>query len=105
VYSVHVEAISALRSLVADFGAMFGNKSELITKKLDDAMRGAFQSLEAKVKESHPTAVGVVGIRTQLGEVSRDDANGLISIVITGTVVLPKSKGGKTRKRKGMRKV
>jgi uncharacterized protein YbjQ (UPF0145 family) len=99
VYAVHVEAVSAFRGMVADFGALFGNKSELITKKLNDAMIGAYNELESVAKKQYPNAAGVIGIRTQFGDISRDDKMGLLGIVLTGTAIVPKT-GGQRKTRK-----
>jgi uncharacterized protein YbjQ (UPF0145 family) len=92
VYSTHVEAISAFRSIAASFGAMFGDKSGMITKKLYDAHKGAFEELMKNTIVRYPEAVGVVGVKTELSEINlgAEGSSGLIAIIVTGTAVVPK---------------
>jgi uncharacterized protein YbjQ (UPF0145 family) len=92
VYSTHVEAVSAFRSFAASFGAMFGDKSEMITKKLYDAHKGAFEELMKNAIVRYPDSVGVVGVKTELSEINLggEGASDLIAIIITGTAVVPK---------------
>lgn len=106
-FATHVEAVSVLRSMGADFMAMFGNKSALVTKKLDDAVEGAVAALREKAA-AIPGIVGLAGVRVELSEVSRGEAGmGLLAVLASGTalkarptVAAPTGGGGTRRRRR-----
>jgi uncharacterized protein YbjQ (UPF0145 family) len=98
VTSTHVEAISAFRSFFAEIRGAFGNKSEMLTKKLQDAHNGAFAALLQNATAKYPSAAGIVGIRAEMGEISNSEGGpGFLTIIVTGTAVLPKTNGGSRR--------
>lgn len=95
----HVEAVSAFREIGAAIGGLIGNKSELLTKKLNDAYNGAFAAIQAQAQTKFPGAVGVIGIRPQMDK----DETGFVSIMLTGTVLMSKrggQGGGRRRTRR-----
>lgn len=101
VTATHVEAISAFRSFFAELRGAFGNKSEMLTKKLQDAHNGAFATLIENTQARYPNAVGVVGIRTELGEISNMEGGpGFLTVIVTGTAIVPKMGGGSRRRRR-----
>jgi uncharacterized protein YbjQ (UPF0145 family) len=99
VSATHVEAISAFRSFFADLRGMLGNKSEMLTKKLQDAHNGAFATLLENATAKYPSAAGIVGIRTEMGEMSNSEGGpGFLTIIVTGTTIIPKTSGGSRRR-------
>ena len=100
VTATHVEAISAFRSFFADLRGMLGNKSEMLTKKLQDAHNGAFATLLQNAAAKYPNAGGIVGVRTEMGEMSNSEGGpGFLTIIVTGTAIVPKTSGGSRRRR------
>ena len=97
----HVEAVSVFRDIGAAIGGIIGNKSELLTKKLNDAYDGAFRAIQQAAVAKYPNAAGIVGIRTQLDK----DETGFVSVMITGTVIVPKRPGMQGGRRLTRRKV
>lgn len=89
VLATHVEAVSRGRAFIADLVGMFGNKSELLTKKVDDAMDGVLSTLQTKAVAKYPNAAGIVGLNFSLSEISGDDNSNFISVIASGTVLVP----------------
>lgn len=91
VVATHVEAVSRGRAFLADIVGMFGNKSDLMTKKLDDAVSGVLKTLQEKTLAQYPDAAGIVGVHYSLSEISGDEKTNFISILGSGTVLAPRS--------------
>jgi len=87
VVATHVEAVSRGRAFLADLVGMFGNKSDLLTKKADDAAAGVLKTLQEKALEKYPNAAGIVGLNYSLSEISADEKSNFISVIASGTVL------------------
>ena len=70
---------------------MFGNKSELLTKKVDDAVTAVLQTIQQKASQNFPAAAGIVGLQYNLSELSADEKSNYITVIASGTVVVPKA--------------
>lgn len=108
VIATHVEAVSRGRAFLADLVGMFGNKSDLLTKKVDDATAGVLTTLQEKALAKYPNAVGIVGLNYSLSEISSDENSNFISLIASGTVLvsvnqMKQSAGRKTRRNRRQR--
>jgi uncharacterized protein YbjQ (UPF0145 family) len=105
VTATHVEAISGLRSFGADIMGIFGNKSELLTKKMDDALRGVNTSLLSVAKGKYPNLAGICDIRYDTNTFATDENSTFITFQASGTalVLSASTGGGRTKNRKTRR--
>lgn len=105
VTATHIEAISGLRSFGADIMGIFGNKSELLTKKMDDALRGVNTSLLSVSKGKYPNLAGICDIRYDTNTFATDETSTYIAFQASGTalVLSASTGGGRTGNRKTRR--
>ncbi len=102
VFVTHTEALSLARGIVAGVMGLFGGKSDLMNKKVDDVMKSLEKKLQAKLGPGEK----IVGVRFEFAEFGREESNSFLSGIATGTLLTPKqaapvSSGGhrgKTRK-------
>lgn len=94
VMATHIEAISGARAFGADIMGLFGNKSELLTKKMDDALQGVNAGLLTLAKSRYPNLVGICDLRYSSDNFSTDDNNTFISFHVAGTALVPKASAG-----------
>ena len=99
VVATHTEALSLARGFVAGVMGIFGGKSDLMNKKVNDVMAVLIKNLQAKVGPGEK----IVGVRFEFAEFGREESNSFLSGIATGTLLTPKQpiKGGmrgKTRK-------
>ena len=99
----HTEALSLARGFVAGIAGLFGGKSDIMNKKVNDVMNNLGKKLQAKL-----VAPGekIVGVRFEFAEFGREESNSFLSGIATGTLLTPKQakpvasggSKGKTRK-------
>jgi len=89
VNATHVEAVSSMRGFAADLLGAFGNKSDLLTKKTDDAIAAATQELIQRARAQFPAAVGVCDIRYNLSGINPEPNKSFILVCVSGTVLVP----------------
>jgi hypothetical protein len=102
VVATHTEALSLARGFVAGVMGIFGGKSDLMNKKVNDVMAVLIKKLQAKLGSGEK----IVGVRFEFAEFGREESNSFLSGIATGTLLTPKqaapvSSGGhrgKTRK-------
>jgi len=95
----HVESISAARAFAAEFMGAFGNKSELITKKVDDAVASATEGLIQKTKAKYPNAAGLVDLKLNTTGVTSSENSTFVLVNALGTAVVPITVGGRKTRR------
>jgi uncharacterized protein YbjQ (UPF0145 family) len=95
--TTHVEAVSGIRVFAADILGTFGNKSELLTKKTDDAVRAAEASLIQQGKTKYENIKGICDIKFNVNALRNEDNRDFIIVHLAGTAIVP-IVGGKTRK-------
>ena len=100
VMATHVEAISGLRSFGADIMGIFGNKSELLTKKMDDALRGVNMSLLTLAKAKYPNLAGICDIRYDTNTFATDENRTYIAFQASGTALVSSVPSGGFRTRR-----
>jgi hypothetical protein len=98
VTATHTEALSLARGFVAELGGLFGGKSDLMNKKVNDVMLALHQKLQKQIKGNER----IVGAHFEFAEFGRSEGNTFLSGIATGTIIAPKMKGGK-RSRKTRR--
>lgn len=104
VTATHVEAISGLRAFGADIMGLFGNKSGLLTQKMEDAMKGVNMELLKRAKERYPNVLkGICDIRYNTNTFSTDSNNTFITFQASGTVLTSSVVAGGARRRKTRR--
>jgi uncharacterized protein YbjQ (UPF0145 family) len=105
VLATHTEALSLARGFVAGIMGVFGGKSDLMNKKVNDVMAVLIKNLEAKIGPGEK----IVGVRFEFAEFGREQSNSFLSGIATGTLIQPKqarpvsSGGGKGKTRKSRR--
>ena len=104
VMATHVEAISGLRSFGADIMGIFGNKSELLTKKMDDALRGVNAGLLSAAKGKYPNLAGICDIRYDTNTFATDENSTFISFQACGTALVASGAAGGVRRTRKHRK-
>jgi uncharacterized protein YbjQ (UPF0145 family) len=98
VMATHVEAISGLRTFGADIMGIFGNKSELLTKKMDDALRGVNSGLLSAAKGKYPNLAGICDIRYDTNTFATDENSTFIAYQACGTALVPSGTAGGARR-------
>ena len=103
VTTTHVEAVSGLRALAADIVGVFGNKSELLTKKTNDALAAVNTALVVKARENYSNLAGLCDIKYSNNAFSNEENRTFIVFQVAATALVPSSApvtgGGKTRRR------
>ena len=102
VVATHTEALSLARGIVAGVMGIFGGKSDVMNKKVNDVMSILIKNLQAKMGPGEK----IVGVRFEFAEFGREESNSFLSGIASGTLLTPKqaapvSSGGtrgKTRK-------
>jgi uncharacterized protein YbjQ (UPF0145 family) len=99
IFVTHTEALSLARGFVAGITGLFGGKSDIMNKKVNDVMENLGKKLQAKLGPGEK----IVGVRFEFAEFGREQSNSFLSGIATGTLLTPKQpiKGGmrgKTRK-------
>jgi uncharacterized protein YbjQ (UPF0145 family) len=79
----HTEAVSILRGFMAGVGGIFGGKSDIMNKKVDDVMSNLIQKLKAQIGPGEM----VVAAHFQFTEFGRDESNTFLSGIATGTLL------------------
>jgi len=100
-FATHVEAVSGVRAFAADIVGAFGNKSELLTKKTDDAITAAYRALVERARATYSNLSGICDIRISVSGMTNEDNRTFILTTATGTALVPTfdKKGGRfTRK-------
>lgn len=100
--ATHTEALSLARGFVAELGGLFGGKSDLMNKKVNDVLNALIQKLKVQIQPGER----IVGVRFEFAEFGRSEGNTFLSGIATGTIIAPKMRGGrkKTRRVKKNRK-
>ncbi len=98
VHAVHAEAVSVARDFAARIVGAFGSKSELITKKLQDASTAALAQLQANAIAAYPNAVMIVGMRLSPSQFQDSQDSSIIVFSAVGTVLVPVVGGARTRR-------
>ena len=99
-----VESISLLRSAFAGLGAAFGGKNTLIQTAVNNLQARSMAEFTAKVQSTYPNTVQVVGLKTDVSEVGRDESATFMVMTMTGTCLVPLGQtGGSRRNRKTLR--
>lgn len=97
VLATHVEAVSGIRAFAADLLGAFGNKSELLTKKSDDAVRSASQALIERGRSQYPGLTGVCDISFNMSGFTNEDNRTFLVVSVSGTALVQNTKGGRRR--------
>ena len=102
VTATHTEGLSLARGFIAEIGGIFGGKSDLMNKKVNDVMNMLIQKLQKQIQGSER----IVGVSFEFAEFGRSEGNTFLSGIATGTIIAPKMTGGKRklRRTKGTRK-
>ena len=101
VLATHTEALSLARGFVAEIGGIFGGKSDLMNKKVNDVMLALIQKLQKQLKGNER----IIGAKFEFAEFGRSEGNTFLSGIATGTVIAPKTPvGGKRKRRNKTRK-
>jgi uncharacterized protein YbjQ (UPF0145 family) len=85
----HTEALSLARGFVAGIAGLFGGKSDIMNKKVNDVMASLVQKLQAKLGPDEK----IVGVRFEFAEFGREQSNSFLSGIATGTLLTPKQAG------------
>ena len=94
VLATHTEALSLARGFVAEIGGIFGGKSDLMNKKVNDVMLALIQKLQKQLKGNER----IIGAKFEFAEFGRSEGNTFLSGIATGTVIGPKAAVGGKRK-------
>lgn len=97
VTATHTEGLSLARGFIAEIGGIFGGKSDLMNKKVNDVMN----MLLEKLKKQLQSGERIVGARFEFAEFGRSEGSTFLSGIATGTIISPKAPtGGRIRRRK-----
>jgi hypothetical protein len=95
VTATHTEALSLARGFVAELGGLFGGKSDLMNKKVNDVMLALHQKLQKQIQGNEK----IVGASFEFTEFGRSEGNTFLSGIATGTIIAPRTTtGGRRRK-------
>jgi len=94
VTATHTEALSLARGFVAELGGLFGGKSDLMNKKVNDVMLALHQKLQKQIQGNER----IVGASFEFTEFGRSEGNTFLSGIATGTIIAPRTMGGRRRK-------
>lgn len=98
VLATHTEALSFARGFIAEIGGIFGGKSDLMNKKVNDVTLALIQKLQKQIQPGER----IVGASFEFAEFGRSEGNTFLSGIATGTVIAPKAPtGGRRKRRKG----
>ena len=100
VLATHTEALSLARGFIAELGGLFGGKSDLMNKKVNDVMLALMQKLQKQIQG----AERIVGAKFEFAEFGRSEGNTFLSGIATGTIIAPKAPVGGARRRNKTRK-
>lgn len=96
VTATHTEALSLARGFIAEIGGLFGGKSDLMNKKVNDVMT----MLIEKLKKQLQSGERIVGASFEFAEFGRSEGSTFLSGIATGTIISPKAPtGGRLRRR------
>ncbi len=93
VTATHTEGLSLLRGVAAEVTGLFGGKSDLMNKKVNDVLNNLLGKLKAQVGSNER----IVGIKFEFAEFGRSEGNTFLSGIATGTLLVPKQKGGRRK--------
>ena len=96
VTATHTEGLSLARGFVAELGGLFGGKSDLMNKKVNDVMMALIQKLQKQIQGNER----IIGARFEFAEFGRSEGNTFLSGIATGTIIAPRSTGGRRRTRR-----
>ncbi len=99
VTATHTEALSLARGFVAELGGLFGGKSDLMNKKVNDVMLALHQKLQKQIQGNER----IVGASFEFTEFGRSEGNTFLSGIATGTIIAPRTTGGGKRRNKTRR--
>lgn len=100
VLATHTEALSLARGFVAELGGLFGGKSDLMNKKVNDVMLALMDKLKKQISGNER----IVGTKFEFAEFGRSEGSTFLSGIATGTVIAPKQVAGGKRRRNKTRK-
>jgi uncharacterized protein YbjQ (UPF0145 family) len=102
VTATHTEGLSLARGFVAEIGGIFGGKSDLMNKKVNDVMNMLILKLQRQIQGPER----IIGVKFEFAEFGRSQGNTFLSGIATGTIISPKLTGGKrnTARAKATRK-
>jgi uncharacterized protein YbjQ (UPF0145 family) len=100
VTATHTEALSLARGFVAEIGGLFGGKSDLMNKKVNDVMLALVQKLQKQVSGNER----IIGTKFEFAEFGRSEGSTFLSGIATGTIITPKAPTGGARRRNKTRK-
>jgi uncharacterized protein YbjQ (UPF0145 family) len=93
VTATHTEGLSLARGFIAEIGGIFGGKSDLMNKKVNDVMNMLIQKLQKQIQGTER----IVGAKFEFAEFGRSEGNTFLSGIATGTIISPKVTGGKRK--------
>lgn len=88
VMATHTEALSLARGFVAEIGGIFGGKSDIMNKKVDDVMKKLYEKLKVQIGAGEK----IVGAHFEFTEFGRGESNSFISGIATGTLISPRQR-------------
>lgn len=97
VTATHTEGLSLARGFVAEIGGIFGGKSDLMNKKVNDVMNMLILKLQKQIQGNER----IVGTKFEFAEFGRSQGNTFLSGIATGTIISPKVSGGKRNTTRG----
>ncbi len=100
VTATHTEGLSLARGFVAELGGLFGGKSDLMNKKVNDVMLALHQKLQKQIQGNER----IVGASFEFAEFGRSEGNTFLSGIATGTIIAPRTTGGGKGKRNRTRR-
>jgi hypothetical protein len=101
VTATHTEALSLARGFVAELGGLFGGKSDLMNKKVNDVMLALHQKLQKQIQGNEK----IIGASFEFTEFGRSEGNTFLSGIATGTIIAPRTTGGKRTRKNRTHKV
>jgi uncharacterized protein YbjQ (UPF0145 family) len=93
VTATHTEGLSLARGFIAEIGGLFGGKSDLMNKKVNDVMNMLIQKLQKQIQSGER----IIGVSFEFAEFGRSEGNTFLSGIATGTIISPKMTGGKRK--------
>lgn len=95
VSATHTEGLSLARGFVAELGGLFGGKSDMMNKKVNDVMNSLIQKLQKQIQGNER----IIGASFEFAEFGRSQGNTFLSGIATGTVIAPRMTGGRRLKK------
>ena len=104
VFVQRVETVSIFRNIVAGLAGLFGGRSELIEKKMNDLSRVLMEELQLEARKKYPLTVALVDVKVLFSHIGGDESGIFLSGQASGTILVKRAgeqKGGYKRSYKG----